>query len=70
MNGLNIYKQTKDVLNDVKHIIESSQKQAYQAVNTTLILRNCKKNMGKVIQNQIYIIFIYSIKCIQTFSNQ
>ena len=68
MNGLNIYKQTKDVLSDVKYIIDASQKQANQAVNTALVLRNCKKNMAKVIQNQIYIIFIYSIKCIQTFS--
>lgn len=40
MNGLNIYKQTKDVLNDVKYIIDSSQKYAHQAVNTTLVLRN------------------------------
>lgn len=40
MNGLNIYKQTKDVLNDVKYIIDSSQKHAHQAVNTTLVLRN------------------------------
>lgn len=40
MNGLNIYKQTKDVLSDVKYIIDASQKQAYQAVNTALVLRN------------------------------
>ena len=40
MNKVDMYKHTTDVFDDVKHIIETSQKQAYQAVNTTLILRN------------------------------
>lgn len=32
--------KTDDILNDMCGIIESSQKAAYQAVNTTLIQRN------------------------------
>ena len=34
------YKNTENIVNDVRNIIEISQKNAYQAVNTVLILRN------------------------------
>ena len=34
------YQNTENVINDIKYIIETSQKQAVQAVNTALILRN------------------------------
>ena len=40
MNQINIYKYTENVFSDIKHIIDSSKKQAYQAVNIALILRN------------------------------
>ena len=32
--------ETDDILKDMRHIIESSQKAAYQAVNMTLVQRN------------------------------
>lgn len=35
-----LYQQTGDIEQDAKFIIESAQKQAYQAVNTMLVLRN------------------------------
>ena len=34
------YQNSDNVINDIKYIIETSQKQAVQAVNTALILRN------------------------------
>ncbi|MDD3414356.1 MAG: hypothetical protein PHY47_10175 [Lachnospiraceae bacterium] len=34
------YVKTDNILNDMGEIIESSQKAAYQAVNTTLVQRN------------------------------
>ena len=34
------YQNTKNLFNDVKNIIDTSQKHAYQTVNTTLVLRN------------------------------
>lgn len=40
MNDVSIYKCTSNVLEDVRYIIDTSQKQAYQAVNKTLVLRN------------------------------
>ena len=32
--------KTEDILSDLKNIIELSQKQAYQAINTALVYRN------------------------------
>lgn len=40
MNDVSIYKCTSNVLEDVRYIIDTSQKQAYQVVNKTLVLRN------------------------------
>lgn len=40
MNEINVYKHTSNVLDDVKYIIDASKSQAYQVINTTLILRN------------------------------
>ena len=39
-NIMNIFVKTDDILKDMCGIIESSQKAAYQAVNTTLVRRN------------------------------
>ncbi len=37
---MNIFVKTDDILKDMCDIIESSQKAAYQAVNTALVCRN------------------------------
>ena len=34
------YRQSNNILEDIKHIVETSQKVAYQAVNVTLVRRN------------------------------
>ena len=39
-SNLEIYRQTNDVLEDIKYMIDTSRQQAYQAVNTALVLRN------------------------------
>ena len=39
-SGLIDFKQSDDIVSDLKYIIETSQKRAYQAVNTALICRN------------------------------
>lgn len=39
-NIMNQFIKTDDILKDMCGIIESSQKAAYQAVNTTLVRRN------------------------------
>lgn len=37
---MNHFVKTDDILKDMRGIIETSQKAAYQAVNTTLVQRN------------------------------
>lgn len=34
------FTKTDDIVSDMKHIIEASQKSAYQAINTALVYRN------------------------------
>lgn len=48
--------KTDDILNDMCGIIESSQKAAYRAVNTTLIQRNWL--LGYRIASEAFHIFI------------
>ena len=77
--------ETDDILKDMRQIIESSQRAAHQAVNMTLVQRNWmmgyriaseelhgekRAEYGKVLQKQIYKIFIHFIKLIQRFSTQ
>ena len=37
---MNSFTKTDDIMNDMRKIIESSQKNAHQAVNTILVRRN------------------------------
>ena len=85
-SGLIDFKQSDDIVSDLKYIIETSQKRAYQAVNTALVCRNWligyriyeealkkedRANYGsEVILNRIYITFISFIVCILKFSKQ
>jgi len=39
-NILTEYKKTKNILNDMREIIEISRKNAYQAINIALVRRN------------------------------
>ena len=39
-NSLIEFTKTDDIVSDMKHIIETSQKNAYQAINTALVYRN------------------------------
>ena len=40
INQLIKAEKTEDIVSDLKNIIELSQKQAYQAINTALVYRN------------------------------
>lgn len=40
MNGLIKFEKTDDIISDMKYIIDSSQKSAYQAINVALVSRN------------------------------
>lgn len=40
MNGLIEFNKTNDIVSDLKYIIDTSQKSAYQAVNVALVYRN------------------------------
>lgn len=40
MNGLIEFNRTNDIVSDLKYIIDTSQKSAYQAVNVALVYRN------------------------------
>lgn len=39
-NSLIEFTKTDDIVSDMKHIIETSQKNAYQAINTALVYRS------------------------------
>ena len=59
-NIMSDFIKTDDILKDMCGIIESSQKAAHQAVNTTLVRRNWL----------LYTVSIHSIKLILRFSRQ
>ena len=66
--------KTDDILNDMRGIIESSQKAAYQAVNIALVQRNwllgyriAEEELGGQERSECGLafirIFVYNVKC-------
>ena len=69
-NELIQVKTTKNIVNDACEIINTAQYSTHYAINIALVWRNWLLSMAKALTRLIFIAFIRSINCIQTFSTQ